>query len=87
MLSDMLLEYFIAEDFDKFDFADKPMRQFCEYNRSKHISMACQLVRQRFAHDTVYEWVEVEDFIHGLNHIFFNGVAAGQAFEWKKDKN
>jgi hypothetical protein len=29
---------------------------------------------------------EVNDFIHGLNHGFFNGVAAGQNFEWERMK-
>lgn len=86
MLNDIILEHLIAEDFDKFDFDDKPMRQFCECERSRHISMACRLVQQRFAYDTVYEWTDVKDFIHGLNHIFFNGVTAGQVFEWQRSK-
>ena len=87
MLHDVVLEHVIAEDFDKFDFEDKPMEKHCAYHRSKHISMVVQLTKQRFSYERVCDWTEVEDFIHGLNHIFFNGVAAGQAFEWTKRKD
>ena len=86
MLNDILLEHLTTRDFDKFDFADKPMQQYCEYHRNKHILMVVQLTKQRFAHETAYEWQEVEDFIHGLNHLFFNGVAAGQCLEWSTKK-
>ena len=37
-------------------------------------------------HRDTYLISEVEDFIHGLNHVFFNGVGAGQYFEWSKER-
>ena len=78
------VEALITKDFDQFDFADKPMEKYCAYNRTKHIQMATQLVCNAFQHQSCVDSVEVEDFIHGLNHLFFNGVAAGQSFEWFK---
>ena len=82
------LEKKIAEDFDKFDFADKPMQEYCSYNRDKHIRMTAQIV-SNYCDGTFidsYTAEEVADLIHGLNHIFFNGVAAGQNFEWERGK-
>lgn len=67
-----------ANDFDFFDDSKGSVKAYCGYNRTRHINMVAQLTKQRFAHETVYEWQEVEDFIHGLNHVFFNGVMAGE---------
>ena len=82
------LEKKVTEDFDKFDFADKPMEKYCAYHRDKHIKMTTQIVQNycagTFIDDYTYE--SVDDLIHGLNHLFFNGVAAGQSFEWFKAK-
>lgn len=86
MLNGVILEHIAEEDFDTFDFADNSMREYCGYHRAKHVQMVVQLTEQRFAHETAYGWRDVEDFIHGLNHIFFNGVAAGQTFEWSKER-
>ena len=76
----------IEKDFDKFDFTDKPMEKYCAYNRTKHIQMATQIVIQAFGENADSPSRYVADFIHGLNHIFFNGVAAGQSFERFKAK-
>lgn len=90
MLERAAIEKKITEDFDKFDFTDKPMEKYCGYNRTKHIQMAAQLVINYIeATNYVTNYltaVEVDDFIHGLNHVFFNGVAAGQNFEWERNK-
>ena len=59
---------------------------YCEYNKEKHLSMCVNLVRQAFTWKQCYSTTELYDFIHGLNHLFFNGVAAGQCFEWKKER-
>lgn len=40
----MFVEEKVRNDFDEFDFANKPMQRFCEYHRAKHISMATQIV-------------------------------------------
>ena len=84
----MFIEEKVRNDFDEFDFADKPMEKYCAYNRTKHIQMATQIV-QNYCDGTFiddYTTEDVNDLIHGLNHLFFNGVAAGQAFEWNKGK-
>lgn len=90
MLERAAIEKKIAEDFDKFDFADKPMQKYCEYHRTKHIMMAAQLVINFIeAANYVTNYpsaIEVDDMIHGINHVFFNGVAAGQNFEWERMK-
>ena len=81
------VELLVAKDFDKFDFANKPMEKYCAYNRTKHIQMATQLTIQALGEKEWLDKHEVEDYIHGLNHIFFNGVAAGQYFEWHKGED
>lgn len=93
MLERAAIEKKVAEDFDKFDsayFADKPMEKYCAYHCTKHIQMATQLVINYIeATNYVTNYltaVEVDDFIHGLNHVFFNGVGAGQCFEWSKER-
>lgn len=86
MLNYHEIEAKVIADFDEFDFADKPMEQFCHYHRTKHIQMATQLTLNAFAWKQCYSMTEVDDFIHGLNHVFFNGVAAGQSFEWAKER-
>ena len=60
MLHDIVLEHVITEDFDKFDFEDKPMEKHCAYHRSKHISMVIQLTKQRFSYEKVCDWAEVD---------------------------
>lgn len=76
----------VAADFDQFDFADKPMEKYCAHNREQHIQMATRLAISMFWDKNYFIDNELEDFIHGLNHIFFNGVAAGQNFEWERNK-
>lgn len=79
-----LIEEKIANDFDRFEFTDASMEQYCSYHRSKHIAMATQIV-MNYINNTDYAYLDdINDLIHGLNHIFFNGVAAGQTFEWFK---
>ena len=76
----------IEADFDEFDFNDKPMEHYCAYNRTKHVLSAAQIVMNYIEKCGTPTVQEVDDLIHGLNHIFFNGVAAGQSFEWFKRK-
>lgn len=79
-----LIEEKIVNDFDRFEFTDALMEQYCSYHRSKHIAMATQIV-MNYINNTNYAYLDdINDLIHGLNHIFFNGVAAGQTFEWFK---
>lgn len=80
------VELLISKDFNEFDFNDKAMEERCAYFRTKHIQLATQLTVQRFENDMALDAAEVKDFIHGLNHLFFNGVAAGQCFEWRKEE-
>ena len=87
MLEYAAIEKMVTADFNTFDFTDKPMEKYCGYHRDKHIKMAVQLTLNAFTEKRVYLMSEMKDFIHGLNHVFFNGVAAGQTFEWRKDKN
>lgn len=82
----VLIEEKVRNDFDEFDFADKSMQKFCEYHRAKHISMATQIVMNAIECGDYVSAIEINDMVHGLNHIFFNGVAAGQGFEWQKEK-
>ena len=81
-----LIEEKVKEDFDKFDFKDKPMRKYCEYHRTKHISMATQIVLNCIELGDYVSLEDVNDLVHGLNHIFYNGAAAGQALEWGRQK-
>ena len=86
MLDVRTIEKRIAADFDEMDFTDKPMENFCAYQRTKHIQMATQLVLNAFSWKmNCNEW-EVDDMIHGLNHLFFNGVNAGQWFAYQQNK-
>lgn len=82
----MFVEEKVREDFDKFDFSNKPMERYCSYNRTKHIQMATQIVMNTIEMGDYVSMRDIDDLIHGLNHIFFNGVAAGQGFEWKRAK-
>ena len=82
----MFVEEKVRKDFDQFDFADKPMEKYCMYHRNKHISMATQIVLNCIELGDYVSMRDIDDLIHGLNHIFFNGVAAGQSFEWFKKK-
>ncbi len=74
----------VRQDFNQFDFADQPMEKYCGYHKLKHIDMVTHLVINTF--HSGESFTTIQDFVHGLNHIFFNGVAAGQSFEWRKDK-
>jgi len=85
MLEYTAIEALVRQDFEKFDFADQPMTKYCEYNKEKHLSMCVNLVRQAFTWKQCYSATELYDFIHGLNHLFFNGVAAGQWFERNRE--
>ena len=82
----MFVEEKVREDFDKFDFADKPMEKYCMYHRNKHIQMATQIVMNCIECGDYSSMQDIDDLIHGLNHIFFNGVGAGQSFEWGRAK-
>ena len=82
----MFIEEKVRNDFDEFDFADKPMEKYCAYNRTKHIQMATQIVLNCIELGDYVSMLNINDLIHGLNHLFFNGVAAGQCFEWYKAK-
>ena len=73
----------VQEDFEQFDFADQPMTKYCLYHKNKHINMAAQMAYNFIECGDYITPIEVKDFIHGLNHIFFNGVAAGQNLEWR----
>lgn len=86
MLEYAAIEEMVMADFDAFDFADKPMKKYCSYHRDKHIKMTVQLTINAFTGRKTYLVSEVGDFIHGLNHVFFNGVGAGQCFEWSKER-
>lgn len=83
----MFVEEKVREDFDKFDFADKPMEKYCLYHRNKHIQMATQIVINALECGDYPSMQDIDDLIHGLNHMFFNGVAAGQVFEWRKEQD
>lgn len=77
-----IVEFYVIKDFDSFNFIDKPIEWYCAYNRSKHIQMATHLTLKTFTEcEKSFGTVDLEDFIHGLNHIFFNGVVAGQNLE------
>ena len=83
----MFVEEKVRNDFDEFDFADKPMEKYpCAYHRTKHIQMATQIVLNCIELGDYVSMRDIDDLIHGLNHIFFNGAAAGQAFEWSREK-
>ena len=82
----MFIEEKVRKDFDEFDFADKPMEKYCAHNRTKHIQMATQIVVNCLENGDYSSMRDIDDLVHGLNHLFFNGVAAGQSFEWFKAK-
>lgn len=83
----MFIEEKVQKDFDQFDFEDKPMEKYCAYNRTKHIQMATQIVLNCIELGDYVSMIDIIDLVHGLNHLFFNGVAAGQSFErFKKEK-
>lgn len=82
----MFIEEKVRKDFDEFDFANKPMEKYCAYNRTKHIQMATQIVVNCLDCGDYPSMQDIDDLVHGLNHLFFNGVAAGQSFEWFKGK-
>lgn len=76
MLSYELTHEMVKNDFMDFYKADKFYSQtkiYCD----KHFQSATQLTMQAFAWKQCYSMTEVEDFIHGLNHVFFNAAVAG----------
>lgn len=81
----MFIEEKVRKDFDEFD-SKKDIEEYCLYFRSKHIQMATQIVVNCLNCGDYPSMQDIDDLVHGLNHIFFNGVAAGQAFEWRKEK-
>ena len=81
MLKYETIEEYVRQDFNVFDFNNRPVRKNCEYNVNKHIAMCVNLVQQAFSYKQCYSNAELNSFIHGLNHLFFNGLAAGQWFE------
>ena len=81
----MFVEEKVRKDFDNFD-SKQDMEEYCSYFRNKHIQMATQIVVNCIELGDYVSMQDIDDLIHGLNHIFFNGVAAGQAFEWRKEK-
>ena len=87
MLNRAAIEEKVRQDFEKFDFADQPMEKYCAYNRTKHIQMATQIVLNCIEQGDYVSMIEIDDLVHGLNHLFFNGVAAGQSFERYRKEN
>lgn len=81
MLEYQTIETMVRNDFEAFDFNDSPIERYCQWNKKHQIQMATQLTIQAFSNKTCYGMWEVEDFIHGLNHLFFFGVGAGQSLE------
>ena len=85
MLSYELIHEMVKNDFMDFYKANEFYSQakvYCD----KHFQFATQLTMQAFAWKECYSMTEVEDFIHGLNHVFFNAATAGQMFERRKEK-
>lgn len=82
-----LIKEKVENDFNEFDFANKPMEKYCMYNRTKHIQMATQIVMNYIELGDYVSAMDINDLVHGLNHLFFNGVAAGQSFEHFKGEN
>lgn len=80
MLSYELVHEMVKNDFMDFYKANKLYSQVkvcCD----KHFQFATQLTMQAFDWKECYSMTEVEDFIHGLNHVFFNAATAGRTFE------
>jgi len=77
----------VLDDLAPMDFADKPIDKYAEYSKTKYVDMATKLAQDwfwiRFYNNilTPYWETEMQDFIHGLNHCFMWGVAAGQNVE------
>jgi hypothetical protein len=86
MLNYAEIEEKVIADFSIFDSANNLMEKRCAYNYMKHIQMATQLTINVFSEKTCYSETEIDDFVHGLNHLFFNGVAAGQSFADRYNK-
>lgn len=81
MLEYQAVETMVREDFEAFDFSDSPIERYCQWSKKHHIQRAAQLTMQAFSNKVCYSTTEVADFVHGLNHLFFLGVGAGQALE------
>ena len=71
-----IIETMIRQDFESFTKGDvEPIPQ---YSKKKHIALATQITVDHFRNTPHYTKIEMIDFIHGLNHIFYYGVIAGQ---------
>ena len=82
MLDYMTIEMMVRQDFETFDLLSSPIERHCPWHKKRHISMATQLTINAFSNKTCYLVSEVEDFVHGLNHLFFLGVGCGQTLEY-----
>lgn len=70
------IETMVRNDFENFTNGNvEPVQQ---HEKKKHIQMATQITLDIFRNMTNYTNVELQDFIHGLNHLFFFGFVAGQ---------
>ena len=65
----MFVEEKVRNDFDEFDFDDKPMEKYCAYNRTKHIQMATQIILNVLEAGDYPSMRDIDDLIHGLNHL------------------
>ena len=81
MLDYQTVETMVRQDFEAFDFSNSPIEKKCAWHKKQYIRMATQMVLNAFSNKTCYLMSEVEDFIHGLNHLFFLGVGCGQSME------
>ena len=78
------IEKMVREDLDKFDFADHPIDKYAAYSKDKYINQATWLALGKHIDSSGIircEGIELMDFIHGLNHCFMWGIAAGQNVE------
>lgn len=75
------VETLVRQDFEAFDFSNSPIERCCQWHKKRHIHMATQLTLNAFSNKSCYMKSDVEDFVHGLNHLFFLGVGCGQTME------
>ena len=66
------IEKIVIKDFDQFKGADSVI----PYRREKYINFATQMTMQKY-NETYCSQTELEDFVHGLTHIFFDGILEG----------
>ena len=84
----MVVEDRVRKDFDDFDTADKPMEKYCMRCRDEHISRVTQIIVKHIERNAYSPIQEIDNLIHELNHIFFDGAGAGLslAWQWQKEK-